>query len=125
MSAILEQMDNESANYVPDIILHSLYKYLAYKNIFSLQFSNVVDYFGIVLPLVQNVRPKIYHAWAMFLFPAFAVCHPETVKILLKSSAPKTKYHRGGGYRMAMPWLGTRKYIISCEHTYAYLHSFQ
>lgn len=44
--------------------------------------------------------------WITFIFPLYTVVHPDTVKILLKSSEPKPKTLMAGFYRMAMPWLG-------------------
>ena len=39
------------------------------------------------------------------LRPSVIMCHPETVKILLRTQEPKpTKY--GGAYATLLPWLG-------------------
>ncbi|XP_033748160.1 cytochrome P450 4F4-like [Pecten maximus] len=48
---------------------------------------------------------KITCHWMAFLYPILGVCHPDTVKILLKSSEPKNK-QKGGGYFTLLPWLG-------------------
>ncbi|KAK3084838.1 hypothetical protein FSP39_019991 [Pinctada imbricata] len=69
-------------------------------------FSNITQYFDVVRNLIDKQRPKIYHIWILFLYPNITVCHPDTARILLKSSEPKTIYHAGGAYRMILPWLG-------------------
>ncbi|KAK3084660.1 hypothetical protein FSP39_017089 [Pinctada imbricata] len=69
-------------------------------------FSTVTEYFDVVKKFIDEQRPKTYQGWVLFLYPNITVCHPDTARILLKSSEPKTKYHAGGAYRMIMPWLG-------------------
>ncbi|OWF56653.1 Cytochrome P450 4F4 [Mizuhopecten yessoensis] len=54
---------------------------------------------------IRDTGRKITCHWMAFLYPIFGVCHPATVKILLKSSEPKNK-QAGGGYFTLMPWLG-------------------
>ncbi|KAJ8317562.1 hypothetical protein KUTeg_005466 [Tegillarca granosa] len=41
----------------------------------------------------------------MFFYPTFTVTHPDTAKILLKSSEPKSK-STAGIHKMFLPWLG-------------------
>jgi hypothetical protein len=48
--------------------------------------------------VIPTKRPKMYCGWVMFLYPSFAVCHPDTAQILYKSSVPKST-GVGGIYR--------------------------
>lgn len=68
--------------------------------------NNVSDYIRLVMDKIQTSRTKLTSAWMMFFYPVFTACHPDTVKVLLKSSEPKSKYSLGGPYRMLLPWLG-------------------
>ncbi|XP_069135494.1 cytochrome P450 4A25-like [Argopecten irradians] len=54
---------------------------------------------------MRETGRKITCYWLSFLYPVLGVCHPDTVKILLKSSEPKNK-QKGGGYFTLLPWLG-------------------
>ncbi|XP_048770388.2 cytochrome P450 4F2-like [Ostrea edulis] len=69
-------------------------------------FENMQQYLRIAIDLEQRTRTRCYHGWIMFFFPFFAVCHPESAKVLLKSSEPKPRYTIGGSYRILLPWLG-------------------
>ena len=64
------------------------------------------DYFSLVDAKTRSTGAKITAAWMMFFYPVFAVCHPDTAKVLLKSSEPKSKYSVGAPYRASIPWLG-------------------
>ncbi|KAJ8317416.1 hypothetical protein KUTeg_005320 [Tegillarca granosa] len=55
---------------------------------------------------VQKTRCKIYSMCMTFIFPLYTAVHPDTIKILLKSSEPKPKGLITGLYRMLLPWLG-------------------
>ncbi|XP_069136025.1 cytochrome P450 4A2-like [Argopecten irradians] len=54
---------------------------------------------------MRDTGRKITCHWMAFMYPIFGVCHPDTAKILLKSSEPKNK-QKGGGYFTLLPWLG-------------------
>ncbi|XP_060070997.1 cytochrome P450 4F4-like [Ylistrum balloti] len=54
---------------------------------------------------IRETGRKITCHWMAFLYPILGVCHPDTAKILLKSSEPKNK-QAGGGYFTLLPWLG-------------------
>ncbi|XP_033748162.1 cytochrome P450 4F4-like isoform X2 [Pecten maximus] len=54
---------------------------------------------------MRETGKKITCYWLAFLYPILGVCHPDTVKIVLKSSEPKNK-QKGGGYFTLLPWLG-------------------
>ncbi|XP_052715318.1 cytochrome P450 4F2-like [Crassostrea angulata] len=68
--------------------------------------NDVSDYIRLVTDKIQTSGTKMTSAWMMFFFPVFTVCHPDTAKVLFKSSEPKPKYSLGGSYRMLLPWLG-------------------
>lgn len=70
------------------------------------QINDVSDYIRLVTDKIQTSGTKMTSAWMMFFFPVFTVCHPDTAKVLFKSSEPKPKYSLGGSYRMLLPWLG-------------------
>ena len=78
---------------------------MAAMNTFS-QINGMSDYFGLVAAKTRSTGAKITAAWMMFFYPVFAVCHPDTAKVLLKSSEPKSKYSLGAPYRAGIPWLG-------------------
>ncbi|XP_060071008.1 cytochrome P450 4A24-like [Ylistrum balloti] len=67
--------------------------------------SNFDDFTDICFELVKETKTRIVSFWIMFFFPLFAICHPETAKIVLKSSEPKSK-GPGGAYYPLMDWLG-------------------
>lgn len=66
----------------------------------------MADYFQLVFKTIDKTKAKVLSGWVMFFYPVFSTCHPDTAKVLLKSSEPKTKYNMGGAYRMIIPWLG-------------------
>ncbi|KAL5015475.1 hypothetical protein ScPMuIL_009745 [Solemya velum] len=49
--------------------------------------------------------PRFYRTWIGPIVPNILVHHPDTVKILLKTSEPKPRGY-GGTYEYAIPWLG-------------------
>ncbi|XP_033748641.1 cytochrome P450 4A25-like isoform X2 [Pecten maximus] len=67
--------------------------------------KEVPDYFELIQQCVQKTRTRTYVTWITSMSHYFGVCHPETAKLLLKSSAPKPK-GVGQGYRSFIPWLG-------------------
>nr|XP_022344971.1 cytochrome P450 4A25-like [Crassostrea virginica] len=69
-------------------------------------FENMEGFLGTVLKMQEKTRARLYHGWTMFFYPSFGVCHPETAKVLLKSSEPKPRHSIGGSYRFLLPWLG-------------------
>jgi hypothetical protein len=72
----------------------------------------MADYYQLVLKTINKTKAKLLSGWVMFFYPIFATCHPDTAKVLLKSSEPKTKYNLGGAYRMLLPWLGMLKSFL-------------
>lgn len=68
--------------------------------------NDLSDYSRLVIEKVQTTRARLTSTWMMFFYPVFTACHPDTAKILLKSSEPKSKYSMGAPYRMILPWLG-------------------
>jgi len=69
------------------------------------QFQDVTALFHIMKKIVVTERPSVICYWHMFLFPSFNVCHPDSVKVLLKSSEPKP-IGTGGAYSFLMEWIG-------------------
>ncbi|XP_062588046.1 ultra-long-chain fatty acid omega-hydroxylase-like [Saccostrea cucullata] len=69
-------------------------------------FDNMKGYFRTILDTQEKTRTKLFHGWTMFFYPSFGVCHPDTAKVLLKSSEPKPRHSVGGSYRFLLPWLG-------------------
>lgn len=67
--------------------------------------KEIPDYFELIQNKVQKTRTRTYVTWITSLNHYFGVCHPETAKLLLKSSEPKPK-GVGQGYRSFIPWLG-------------------
>lgn len=63
-------------------------------------------FYKTIFELQEKTGARLYHGWTMFFYPSFGVCHPETAKVLLKSSEPKPKHTMGGSYRFLLPWLG-------------------
>ena len=68
-------------------------------------FEDVAGFFKILDKVIPTKRPKMYCGWVMFLYPSFAVCHPDTAQILYKSSVPKST-GVGGIYRYLKDWIG-------------------
>lgn len=69
-------------------------------------FDNMQGFYKTIFELQEKTGARLYHGWTMFFYPSFGVCHPETAKVLLKSSEPKPKHTMGGSYRFLLPWLG-------------------
>ncbi|KAK6177634.1 hypothetical protein SNE40_015694 [Patella caerulea] len=66
--------------------------------------SNTEDRLKYVQSLLLKY-PKFYRIWASLLKPVIQLNHPDTVKVLLKTSEPKPR-GIGGAYEFAIPWLG-------------------
>nr|ACL80141.1 cytochrome P450 family 4 [Azumapecten farreri] len=49
------------------------------------------DFTDLCFKLIKQTKTRIVSIWIMFFFPLVLICHPETAKILLKSSEPKSK----------------------------------
>lgn len=64
----------------------------------------------IIQDIVTKERSKVICYWFMFFFPEFNVVHPDSAKILMKSSEPKS-IGFGGAYGMMKSWLGTYLFI--------------
>lgn len=63
------------------------------------------DYVRLVRRGIQDTGKRITGVWMLFAFPILTTCHPETAKVLLKSSEPKPKRF-GEAYYTITPWLG-------------------
>ncbi|XP_033748762.1 cytochrome P450 4F6-like isoform X1 [Pecten maximus] len=63
------------------------------------------DYVCLVRKGIQETGKRISGVWLMFFFPILTACHPETAKVLLRSSEPKPKRF-GEAYYTITPWLG-------------------
>ncbi|XP_069136023.1 cytochrome P450 4A24-like [Argopecten irradians] len=59
----------------------------------------------ICFKLIRETKARVISFWIMFMFPLIFVCHPETAKVVLKSSEPKSK-RVGGAYYPLLDWLG-------------------
>ncbi|XP_013084721.2 cytochrome P450 4F6-like isoform X2 [Biomphalaria glabrata] len=55
--------------------------------------------------LLTNINSKFVRFWLGPFQPNITVFHPDTVKLILKSSAPKAR-GLGGVYQFALPWIG-------------------
>ncbi|KAK3084346.1 hypothetical protein FSP39_011928 [Pinctada imbricata] len=69
-------------------------------------FSDTTENTMIVKKLVQETRTKIYCTWFTFLLPTFSICHPDTVRNIMKSSEPKPTKFIGSPYRFLLRWIG-------------------
>ncbi|KAK6184296.1 hypothetical protein SNE40_006795 [Patella caerulea] len=65
--------------------------------------KSVEDIFIIHKPLVKAGHKAIFY-WLGPQRPVLITVNPETVKVILKSTAPKSK--GAGGYNLLLPWLG-------------------
>lgn len=72
---------------------------------YNFQFSSISEYYEVVMKVLKEKRPKIICGWSMFFYPSFVVCHPDTAKVLYKSSTPKA-VAAGGAYRYIKDWIG-------------------
>ncbi|XP_052239307.1 cytochrome P450 4F1-like isoform X4 [Dreissena polymorpha] len=54
---------------------------------------------------MTNEFKRYYVWWVTFAKASLTVCHPETVRVVMKSSQPKPTGF-GGVYRFGLPWLG-------------------
>ena len=54
---------------------------------------------------VDETQSKLLFFWVGLFHPIICAVHPDTVKVLLKSSEPKPTY-QGSGYGALLPWLG-------------------
>ncbi|XP_069134830.1 cytochrome P450 4A25-like isoform X1 [Argopecten irradians] len=57
------------------------------------------------MAIILKTRAKMLSGWLFCLYPTFVVCHPDTVKLLLRSSEPKARRFTMV-YRSLLPWLG-------------------
>ena len=63
-----------------------------------------IVYMGI-RDVVKEKKAKVISFWRMFFEPIYFTTHPDTAKLLMKSSYPKlTKF--GQGYGIITPWIG-------------------
>ncbi|CAC5364054.1 CYP4B1 [Mytilus coruscus] len=65
--------------------------------------NNSIDLNG--LQALVTRFPKYFRIWFGFSRPSIQLVHPDTIKIMLKTSEPKP-LGIGGPYRPALPWLG-------------------
>ena len=67
-------------------------------------FRNQLEVYKLLGEVTKNTRTKLIGIWIGCLFPIINAVHPDTIKILLKSSAPKPMTITG--YKGVIPWLG-------------------
>jgi hypothetical protein len=53
---------------------------------------------------VEKQHAKGFSFWLFMVRPIVHLTHPDTIKIVMKSSAPKAK--SGAGYLFMIPWIG-------------------
>ena len=53
---------------------------------------------------VVKRHSKSYSFWIFTVQPIVFLTHPDTIKVVMKSNAPKAK--SGAGYRFMIPWIG-------------------
>ncbi|XP_063448040.1 cytochrome P450 4F2-like [Mytilus trossulus] len=75
-------------------------------------FKDIGEFMTIIQDIVSKKRSKVICYWFMFFFPEFNVVHPDTARILMKSSEPKA-IGMGGAYSMMKSWLGDGLLISS------------
>ena len=61
--------------------------------------------------MIQRTGAKIYSTWIGPFKCLVEVCHPDTAKILLKSSEPKPVF-KPGGYKFIKKWLGMQSFVF-------------
>ncbi|CAC5419323.1 CYP4B1 [Mytilus coruscus] len=76
------------------------------------KFKDLAEFMTLVREIISKERSKVVGYWFMFFFPEFNVVHPDSVRILMKSSEPKA-IGCGGFYRMMKSWLGDGLLISS------------
>ena len=61
---------------------------------------------GLLKDVEWTEKQPRFHSWYFgILRPILVVCHPDTVKQILKTSEPKCT-SGGGGYKLLIPWIG-------------------
>ncbi|XP_021363950.1 leukotriene-B4 omega-hydroxylase 3-like isoform X2 [Mizuhopecten yessoensis] len=68
-------------------------------------YSDAESFLKHAMSRLEQTRAKMMSGWLFFLFPTFVVCHPDTAKLLLRSSEPKARRF-SMVYRSFLPWLG-------------------
>ncbi|VDI49071.1 Hypothetical predicted protein, partial [Mytilus galloprovincialis] len=53
---------------------------------------------------VENLHTKGYSFWVFTVQPVVFLTHPDTIKVIMKSNAPKAKGNIG--YSFMIPWIG-------------------
>ncbi|XP_071180025.1 cytochrome P450 4A25-like [Mytilus edulis] len=76
------------------------------------KFKDIGEFMTIIKEIASKERSKVVGYWFMFFFPEFNVIHPDSAKILMKSSEPKA-IGFGGAYGMMKSWLGDGLLISS------------
>ena len=61
--------------------------------------------------------PRLYTFWIGPARPVLVTCHPETSKVVLKSTLPKTVVGVGS-YNLIRPWLGKSIFDQNCSYSY-------
>jgi hypothetical protein len=56
---------------------------------------------------IQKRREKLYVIWLSCFQPIVILSHPDAVKLVMRTNAPKTML--GPGYPFLIPWLGRYK----------------
>ncbi|CAG2211063.1 CYP4B1 [Mytilus edulis] len=76
------------------------------------KFKDIGEFMTMIKEIASKERSKVVCYWFMFFFPEFNVVHPDSAKILMKSSEPKS-IGFGGAYGMMKSWLGDGLLISS------------
>lgn len=53
---------------------------------------------------IQKRREKLYVFWLSCFQPIVILSHPDVIKLVMRTNAPKTMF--GPGYPFLIPWLG-------------------
>ncbi|XP_052073285.1 cytochrome P450 4F2-like [Mytilus californianus] len=76
------------------------------------KFKDIAEFMTVIREVISKERSKVVCYWFMFFFPEFNVVHPDSARILMKSSEPKA-IGFGGAYSMMKSWLGDGLLISS------------
>lgn len=72
---------------------------------FLFKFHDEKSYLELCQKVVCRTNCKVLILWMMNLFPTVNVCHPDSIRALMKISSNKPVGFTGP-YRMLKPWLG-------------------
>ena len=91
------------------------YKYFSGHGLYVL--LQIEDFSTFLLKMhkefIQKGHNKLYVFWLFRFQPVVILSHPDTIKMVMRTNAPKTIF--GPGYPFLIPWLG-----MSYEHLFSY-----